>query len=692
MATVTFVLDNVLAIAISWLVAELVMRGRPPRAHLLACVAAFPLVVCAALTSLGTLGLLTPMAVTILLLAVAVALAVLFLRRRTEGDPSATTAALAVEADGAGDAAFMTALVLFGAIAGTYAARCLLGGTAFQWDDFTYHATVVAHWTTAHRLTLAPFNYHSYYPFNAELLSLWFMLPYRSDAMVGLAGFYWVLLAVVATWSILLSEDHRDCRGLLLAGGALLASPVVYESVRTFAATDFAGAVAILAAIAFIRERSTPPDGRVDAAAVAFAGAMAGLAAGCKAIFAPAAIVLLAWLLIGEARGGGLRVRILRSAVFGVCVALTGSYWYVRDFLLTGNPVFPAQVGPFAGPLDPQTQYRTEVVSWLLAAPTDGAQWARLIKGYVQWPVGLFLLAAVGYARGLLLSVRRVFRPDTEKAGLEVILLSVGVTLLALAPFTPFGATTDSPNAQLKSTLRYVFTPYLIGLVLFFPLLDARRRWSWFWWPVTVLVCGATWGAGKTVNLLVGIACGALTLAAWRVRSRLVPAWARGRIGGLLIACACLVGVGLLKPYKQALTDASVFTTGGEARPIGKAWKAIAGLPRGGRIAWFGPAAYMYYPTFGRDLRLVPCAVGGDGLPYRRLHEGWTRGVPWWVSTKEAAPNQDLVRNLGRSRVQYVLVTRWDGREWPPQYAILMESQRARVLFDDGYSVLLELE
>ncbi len=50
------------------------------------------------------------------------------------------------------------------------------------------------------------------------------------------------------------------------------------------------------------------------------------------------------------------------------------------------------------------------------------------------------------------------------------------------------------------------------------------------------------------------------------------------------------------------------------------------------------------------------------------------------------------MKNLLVNGVEYVLVTRWDTDQWPPQHPVLVNSPRSQILFDDGYSVVLKIQ
>jgi len=73
-----------------------------------------------------------------------------------------------------------------------------LTGCWYSGDDLSYHGAAAASWLQGGPFYLPTENFHAYYPFNAELLALWFMLPTGTDSLAGLAGALWLVVIAVA--------------------------------------------------------------------------------------------------------------------------------------------------------------------------------------------------------------------------------------------------------------------------------------------------------------------------------------------------------------------------------------------------------------------------------------------------------------------------------------------------------------
>jgi len=683
-----FLWNQCLAIAVALALAELAFRGREPWRRGLAALGAFPLVATGALLVANHLFGLERLAVSALLGALG-APSLLFLWRRWPfaGPDVARPAATA---PAPGDPLALASLALAGGLLAAFAFKTALLGTSFIWDDLTYHAVHPTRWLVDGAIRLVPFTFQSYFPMNAELLSLWFVLPFGRDAHASLAALCW---GIVAATSLGLLARELGGRGLAVSGTLALffASYVVWFPSRSYSATDLAAAAACLAALAFlIPSRGGGPPALADAAA---SGLLAGFAVGCKSFFLPVALVIGAGAVLPAPRLG-------RLAAFVAGLLSTGSYWYLRNALLTGNPVFPADLGPFEGPFDAAAQAQTRLASHLAAAPLDLGLWRDTIVSRLNWPPGLALLSALGYL-GALRSLGPGSRVDPAGRRLRLLLVLCGASLLLVYPFLPFSATGNRPDTELHAGyLRFLLLPFAIGLALFAERLREGAPGRALFGSAAVVAVATSWRLEALLSLAAFLGALAVLLlhrpAATALRALpLRPL----RLSAALAAVFALQA--LWTPAKQRLTDESLFSFRAPRGPVGDAWRALETLPAGARIAFFMSEPYEYtqfYPIFGRSLERVPVRVDADGSPRAPLHESWQRarenGARWWSAWDTRGLAQDgeaLRRNLARAGADYALVTRWSLGEWPPQREALAKSAAGSPLYDDGYSVLWRL-
>lgn len=216
-------------------------------------------------------------------------------------------------------------------------------------DVVGYHLPFVVEWIQTGSLRNIFYSAFAgpigYYPSNYELLDLWVMLPFRNDFLVNFVNFPVLFLLGCAVYhNMRLLNIHRTIA--LTSTGLLLYMPVVLRQTGTalvdlFFATMFALSLYFLQEI--WRKKSqgaakTWPD-------ILLFSLSLGLFTGTKylgVMMAPPLMVLFITLL--------LKYRKKWSNVAKECAILfagfmsTGSFFYIRNWLNSGNPVFPAEV------------------------------------------------------------------------------------------------------------------------------------------------------------------------------------------------------------------------------------------------------------------------------------------------------------------------------------------------------------
>jgi len=674
--------------------AALLFRGREPHRRALAAVAGFSVVVVLLLLTLGTARLLYPWWAAAAA-AVVGTLVVLAAWRARGGPVPQAEGDIPADAPAQERLGLTIALVLLAAFGLGLVKRACIDGTMLAWDDLWYHAPPPTLWLLNGRFVLPPLDLHAYYPFNGELLALWFMLPFRHDAMTSLCGLYWVTLAIVG--GIALARG-MSCRwsACLLLGALFVASPPILRNARTFAATDLAGMASVLAAIALALPSSGQPRLRERIADASYAGLMAGMALGCRVALAPVPVILFLFLLVVQRAEVPLRKRLVLVAAFSLCVLATGTFWYWRNLLMTGNPVFPAAIGPFEGPWTSDQQFRTTLASLLLEPSKHRAELVLLLKTYIRWPAPVLVLSMVGYLGALVAQIRR----DGDIAGrrAQALVLIIGVTLWALFAWTPLSSGRWSPEVPAFPHWRFILVPVVCGLVLFAPRMGgARRGWAWFALCVFAFVPAWRGQSGGTVNFA---AAGGVLLAVHAVQRGRIPLWVR-RGAAYLALPAALVLLGLWSPWAKARVDERLSVWQSTGYRFGPSWRFADGLPDGSRVTVFGRTHcplpyYLWYPLFGRRFQLEPCLLLPDGSAYEPLHVRWLRApdtVPELLLYRDPDVSH-LMENLSANRVEYVLLTDGGGPDakWPPQREALQRSEGARVIYHDDHTEIWQLE
>jgi len=536
------------------------------------------------------------------------------------------------------------ALGLLLALVVAWMLHAALSGPSLVWDDLSYHAALPAFWRTSGSLALPPFTYQAYYPAHSELVALWFLLPAGELAHTKVLELLWPVLGAAAI--VRLGAAVGGGRAAAsLAAAAFLVSDGVVGAAATFCGSDLAPVALALAGLAW----AVPVAGTGErrGARVALAGLAAGAALGAKVSMAPALLAAVALVLADADRSGRMRT----GMRFAAAALAAGGLCYLRNLLLTGNPVFPAALGPLSGPLDGPIRLATSIAGALLRPNAEIAIWSDVLRPALSWPAAIAALAAAGWiASGSGRVAGGVADPEATRR-LRRVLGATALAGLVLFPLLPFSGTVNRPNADFHLARRYALLPIALGLALY-PA----------WRP--------------TRPLLARIA---LILPLLAMLSALPRAWREG--------------------FGRRHADPYLLFEG--ARPIAAAWRALDTLPAGARIACFNrlPASHaQYFPLFGPALDLVPVALDRDGAPARPLHESWRedprRG--WWddFEDEERGSSAGLIERLRESAVDFVLVSRWDrppGDDWPVQRAELAGLPDDRRVYRDGYSEIWDL-
>jgi hypothetical protein len=200
-------------------------------------------------------------------------------------------------------------------------------------DALLYHAADPARFVEAGRIFEVPWNSSSYEPFTVQMLVLDGFLLW--DSVQG--AFAPFLLALVAAAAVAGAAERLAGRPVaLLAAAVFFAQPLMlWDATSTFIESGLACAVALAGwnLLRFARYG--------EGAALVVAGIFAGGAAGMKYLG------LIAVLALTVAAGIALHRRLTpaRVLVFAAPAILVALAWYVKNAMLTANPVYPHLFG-----------------------------------------------------------------------------------------------------------------------------------------------------------------------------------------------------------------------------------------------------------------------------------------------------------------------------------------------------------
>lgn len=218
----------------------------------------------------------------------------------------------------------------------------------YGFDSFSYHLPAVHGWVRRGHVAFVgevPESPFVNLPMGVELTSFYVHQLTGTDRLLTAANlWYWPLAATaLAVISAVLGVKGmwRWLAGSLVFGAsAFVALSLTFYIDPGFAATVMA-AVAASMALVFPRARDRWRD-------VLLFGLAVGLMLGSKGFglpFAAAIFALSSAVLLASGGRGRIRCQMGRLAVAGTIVVLIGGYWYLRNLIVAGNPIFPIQLG-----------------------------------------------------------------------------------------------------------------------------------------------------------------------------------------------------------------------------------------------------------------------------------------------------------------------------------------------------------
>jgi hypothetical protein len=556
------------------------------------------------------------------------------------------------------------------------------------WDDYTYHMVYPALWlreraiaavTPAHAFTM-----QAWYPMSAGVVATWFMAPFSGSRGDSLA---WVSLTGPVYAGIVIS-GAAELAGRLGSRPAAWAIPVVLFAssqrigvmASSFSDADLALAAGLFGALVFAIPQNVDESERVIAIDAWYAAALTGLAVGVKASAAPAAIIVLLVMVVRARRRAAARI----AAIFTVSWIVMAGYWYVRNVVHTGNPVYPAAFLSQPGTTFPHTTLREYAQHYGVARTIGDAA-----SVYLDWPKLHGTLAVIGLVglAGWLVSVRAKTRGERSFAFATLAIVTVTLGLLPVTPFSAGNDWTFVSGFIHWDSMRYIALLPILGWVALGFLVGAGVHPSRTIVAIAIMAAAVLAGLPRSAAMVVfalavpGAVIAALVLAL-AVPGTVIAALARPRAGRRLAPVALVTGaliaaaLGGWHHGAKAAATAAAF----HREPLfGAAAAALDRLPDGTRVAVFGDQ--WIYPAFGYRYHLVPVRLDGNGrIATRPVGDAMEPG-PLTVDA------QTLWENLTASRIDVVAVVHLPhpGRspEWPQQHHAL-EALGARLLHRDG--------
>ncbi len=571
-----------------------------PTAVLAEIILSLTLVVCVS-ELLGSIGLFRLAPITVAL-ACAGAIVWWFTKSATAPVPQHPAPEAATRVSWLDRAAALAAVAMVGAVWTMRVADSFQRGMIATADTVWYHMPVAArfaqtgwtpwlHYSDGNSLTV-------FFPANGELVHALGILFVGNDLLSPLVNVFWLGLALLAAWCI--GKRFGVAPVTLIGVAAVLGTPELILDDAGSALTDVASIALLLSAIALVIDAKTSHDREPERQELLVCAALAaGLALGTKYTVIPAVGVLSIAVVVLSRRGTRLRW----AALWAAGLALTGSYWYLRNLFAAGSPLpsLNAGIGPLRLPHVPFPN--AKVADYLF----DGRAWNDYLRPGLRTALGpawwaLVALALGGLALGVLRGPSRVTRS----------MAIVGIAAFVAFLYSPQILTLGRNPIYFVVNVRYVAPALAIGIVI-------------------IAVVASRFGRPVRTALLVSL--GAVLVATqfdgslWHNRGTFIAqpvadssARAWGLAVGILVAVAGVAGLAYAQRlrHSRALAVAVLSTTlaaalaGGfalEQSYLSNRYGGASVMPRilrwardtkDARIAIVG--FFAQYPLYGNDL------------------------------------------------------------------------------------------
>ncbi len=330
-----------------------------------------------------------------------------------------------------------------------------------EFDTLAYHLSFVDHWLQMGTLN-ATTTYAWSAPANSELLALWVTGPFSGDFLVSLNNVSVVIVWAFATFNLAAGLGLRRLWAHLTTLSVLSVHTLFHE---TDDASNDLMVVAFATASGCYALRFF--DGKLSQGETSgyciLSGISLGVLLGVKYLALGYFALLFGLTLLCCWINRGWRDCVRYGGVLAVGSLLWGGGWYVRNFCLTGSPLYPigapttdtgAAVYPdlwsttLAGNQDAQVITLLLEAVWKICGPVH-----YLAMMLIPTMLVLFLIFVTGHLFG--------GRGQSLRAAFLLVATLSSLAILAITPF----AVEDQPGTL--NHLRWAYTPVRYGLTFF---------------------------------------------------------------------------------------------------------------------------------------------------------------------------------------------------------------------------------
>lgn len=508
-------------------------------------------------------------------------------------------------------------------------------------DFISYDLPVIGRWIQSGSVwpitELFPLQTHGTYPQTADLVLAAFVLPFHNDALVGAVPFLALALTGLAAYGCSRAVGTTRSAAALLAS-TLCAVPILAAETQAAPPDALALAAFTTGLLFLLRHLQTH-----EPAELVLAGLGLGFAAGSLWYFTSAvALIALVWIVLALAPGGlaesaSWRQGISRAGWLGGTIIVVSGFWFVRNLVETGDPVYPVKVALaghtiFSAPPDIYREVSGFSISNYLNSPHVLGHYILPALRKAAGLPGMVLLVGLGLLAGS--SVRAMLRRHLPKLSLVLILACTLLTVLyVLTPYSAFG-----PRG--KPVLTWVNVRYLLpALTLAVPAsaLATMSAPRWLRLAFEVAACAATLqglyaahvlagtpGADLGIGFVVTAVAGA-GLLLWAIRARHSI---RGLRPGAALLAGSLVALAIVGYVVQRHVNRARYSAADPTFAWIQAHPAPMNIGLAGSFNFNGVSPA--WPTFGERIQnrvtFVGPLRGGHLTQYSTRHQ-WLTAV-----------------------------------------------------------------
>ncbi|MBI4231895.1 glycosyltransferase family 39 protein, partial [Candidatus Peregrinibacteria bacterium] len=235
----------------------------------------------------------------------------------------------------------------------------------WEFDSIAYHMPMIRHYALSGNLWDVFYSAYagpvSYYPASGDLLYLWNVLSIGNDSLANITNSF--LLAILALTAYCFARQIKLDKGPALLFTALLAySPILLKEVGTIH-VDLFMTLSLLYVLIFLHKFGT----NKNPLHILTTGAALGLFIGTKYLAVPFAVIptaIFLYLIIKHFKKSHIKY-LLAALLISI---FTGAFWYLRNWIIAKNPLYPAEFLGFTGYKDLTAHIKTLSLSYNLEA------------------------------------------------------------------------------------------------------------------------------------------------------------------------------------------------------------------------------------------------------------------------------------------------------------------------------------